>query len=114
MGIEYYVYIIKSKKEEEKEMLFLYNYNIIKEYFIFDGEFTHYFFNYLKKKINNMLYYSILKLKKSLFGEIFINNENKELMKEIKERNFLLDINLKDIFENSDIEYKEIELIRSL
>jgi len=116
MGIEYYAYIIKAKKKEEEEMLFLYNYEIIKKYFIFDGEFTHDFFKYLKKKINNMLYYAIQKLKKSSLEEFLkvVNDKKSDLMKEIKEKNFMLDINLKDIYENSDIESKEIELVRSL
>ena len=50
MRIEYYKYINRSKKEEQKEILFLYNYNIIKKYFIFDREFTHYFFLIASKK----------------------------------------------------------------
>ena len=55
-GIEKYAYIIKTKKEDGKEILFLYNYNIIKGYFIFDGEFRHYF---LKTQKNKIIYYII-------------------------------------------------------
>ena len=44
MGIEYNIYMTKSQKEEEKEILFLYNYNIIKIYFIFVWEFIALFF----------------------------------------------------------------------
>ena len=129
MGIEYYAYIIKSEKKEEEELLFLNNFNIIKNYFVFDGQFTKLFFMNLKKKINNMLYYSILKLtsndKKSINnlylmmneGEQELENEkekNIKLIEEIKKNNFLLDINLKDIFENLEFELKEYEVIRSL
>ena len=129
MGIEYYAYIIKSEKKEEEELLFLYNYNIIKNYFVFDGQFTKLFFMNLKKKINNMLYYSILKLtsndKKSINnlylmmneGEQELENEkekNIKLIEEIKKNNFLLDINLKDIFENLEFELKEYDIIRTL
>ena len=64
MGIEYYVYLIKSYgKNEEK---FLKNFNIVKNYFKdFKGQFNNHFFNDLKIKIDNMLYYSILKMRES-------------------------------------------------
>ena len=119
MGIEYYVYFIKSQKKEEEELLFLNNFNIIKKYFVFDGQFTKYFFNNLKKKINNMLYYSILKLTINNNRIRFIMNveekqKNVELIEKIRKSNFLLDINLKDIFDNLELELKEYEVIRSL
>ena len=88
MGIEYYAYIIKLKKIQEEELLFLYNFNIIKNHFVFDGQFTHYFFKNLQKKINNMLYYSILKL----------SNFNKnEFLEKTRKNNFLLDFDLKNL-----------------
>jgi hypothetical protein len=64
MGIEYYVYLIKSKAIENQEYKFLQNFNIIKNYFNnLEGQFNNFFFNDLRVKINNMLYYAILKMK---------------------------------------------------
>ena len=75
-----------------------------------------------------MLYYSILKLtsndKKSINNLYLMMNEgeqelekekekNIKLIEDIRKSNFLLDINLKDIFDNSEFE-KEYEVIRSL
>ena len=121
MGIEYYAYLLKNQdeKKREKESVFLKNYNIIKSYFIFDGKLTHLFFKDFKKKINNMLYYSILKLKKRNYYFLIDNseeeyiNKEKKIIKDIQESNFSNNnINLKDLDLNSEIEYKEIELIR--
>ena len=122
MGIEYYAYSIKSEKKEEEELLFLNNFNIIKNYFVFDGQFTKLFFMNLKKKINNMLYYSILKLKLatddeespflSCRGEQQEKEKDIKLIEDIRKSNFLLDINLKDIFDKFELE--EYEVIRSL
>ena len=59
-----------------------------------------------------MLYYSILKLK------LITNNKKQEkekdikLIEDIRKSNFLLDINLKDIFDKFELE--EYEVIRSL
>ena len=63
-----------------------------------------------------MLYYSIYKLNKSIFEVLSAEEKFKtnKLIKEIKQNNFLSNINLNDIFDNSEIESKEIELVRSL
>jgi hypothetical protein len=63
-----------------------------------------------------MLYYSIQKLNESIIEELSEEEKfkTKKLMKEIKQNNFLSNINLNDIFENSDFDFKEIELVRSL
>ena len=122
MGIEYYVYVIKSKNNEEEESQFLINYNIIKEYFSkIDGQLTHIFFKSLKKKIDNMLYYTILKLKSKTIYYYFsnLNNDEEEekekaIIEEIEKSNFSSEINLKDLYQNQQIELEEINLIRTL
>ena len=82
------------------------NYNVIKKYLSeFDGILTHIFFISLKKKIDNLLYYSLLKLQNDFSGEA--NNK----IEEIINSNFTSDIDLKKKFKNI---YKEIELIKSL
>ena len=122
MGIEYYVDVLKKKEEEkrEEESVFLKNYNIIKKYFIFDGKLTPLFFKDFIKKINNMLYYSILKLKKrrNYFltdnNEEYINKE-KKIIKEIQKNNFSSNnINLKNLYSDSIIEHEEIDLIKNI
>ena len=125
MGIEYYVYNIKSKNNEEKEYKFLMNYNIIKNYFSkIDGQLTHIFFKSLKRKIDNMLCYTILKLKsKKMFqycATLYENYKNeseekeKKIIESIEKSNFSSDINLKDFYQNTQIELEEISLIRTL
>ena len=64
MGIEYYVYLIKSNGNYEEK--FIKHFNIVKNYFKdFKGQFNNHFFNDLKRKIDNMLYYCILKMRES-------------------------------------------------
>ena len=68
MGIEYMEYVIKNNEKNGKmqrdERKFMKNIFVIKKYFTKVGEsFNHYFFEDLKRKIDNLLYYTILKLK---------------------------------------------------
>ena len=71
MGIEYYKNAeLENEIKEENDTKFIMNYNVIKKYLSeFDGKLTHIFFISLKKKINNLLYYSLLKLQNDYSGE---------------------------------------------
>ena len=120
MGIEYYAFHIKSNNSEKIENQFLRNYNIIKNYFSkLDGQLTHYFFKDLKKKVDNMLYYSLLKLprKYSFLSSLYENKiveKNEKILKEIEKSNFTSDIDLKDLYNNSMIELEAINITRTL
>ena len=100
MGIEYMEYLIKKTEKEEERVMprderkFMKNIFIIKKYFTKIGEsFNYYFFKDLKLKIDNLLYYTILKLK----PEILINSEN--VIDEIVNTNFTKkDLDLKNLF----------------
>ena len=130
MGIEYYVYIIKGN--EKKEEKFLKNFNIIKDYFHdFKGQFNNYFFNDLKTKIDNMLYYCILKMRESKdnnrnininninilnqnLNNNFIQRNNQKTPEEILKGNFSLKLNLKDLYKNDNIDIQSLDLLRTL
>ena len=75
MGIEYYVNLIKNNgKSEEK---FLKNFGVVKNYFKdFKGQFNNHFFNDLKTKIDNMLYYCILKMRETNNNFNYNRNNN--------------------------------------
>ena len=98
MAIEYMKYeIIKSENEMTKdERKFMKNFFVIKNYFEKIGDsFTYYFFKDLKIKIDNMLYYTILKLKPN------ISNSSKEIITKIISTNFTsTDLNLKSLYKN--------------
>ena len=129
MGIEYYVYLIKSYgKNKEK---FLKNFNIVKNYFKdFKGQFNNHFFNDLKIKIDNMLYYSILKMRESNNNlnynniNIFIpnlnnnniqhNDDNLKTSEEIVKGNFSIELDLKDLYKNAKIDFESLNLLRTL
>ena len=142
MGIEYYVYLIKNNgKNEEK---FLKNFQIIKNYFKdFKGHFNNHFFNDLKTKIDNMLYYCILKMRESSnnlnynrniniynnqIGRIvhhnnmyyqnlnnnFMNDINLKTTEEILKGNFSIKLDLKDLYKNAKIDYESLNLLRTL
>ena len=123
MGIEYFVYITHEMGREEEEKTFLNNFNVIKNYFKdFKIPFNNFFFKALKKKIDNMLYYAIIVLnindllsKANNYFDFFTEfKDTKEVSpNEIKESNFSLDLNLKDLY-NREIEQKALELIRTL
>ena len=132
MGIEYYVYKIKNECNENKEYQFLINFNIVKTYFKdFQGQFNNYFFNDLRTKIDNMLYYSILKLSgykpnknNGVFNNLFgvnsrfnrINNNDSKLKtdEEIKKGNFSIELDLKDLYKKNKINIETLNLLRTL
>ena len=72
MAIEYMNYEIKKKENLFNDMTrderkFMKNFFVIKDYFTKLGlSLTYYFFNDLKLKIDNMLFYTILKLKPNI------------------------------------------------
>jgi len=101
MAIEYMKYEIKKKESVNNDILrderkFMRNFFVIKDYFSKIGEsFTYYFFNDLKTKIDNMLYYTILKLKPD------ISDSSEELIDNIVNSNFTKkDLDLKDLYKN--------------
>ena len=111
IGIEYYVYIIKQSKINEKvEFKFLQNFNIIKKYFESSKiQFNKYFFNELKRKIDNMLYYSILKMKKPEKNIGFFRHPVEKITTEdINNSYFSLYFDLKIIYKNINFETKII------
>ena len=104
MGIEYYNYLInKLKKLEEADFDFLKNFNEIKQYFEPKTiQFNQFFFKELKLKIDNMLYYSILRLKKddekdSGFFKGFFSSK-KITTQDIAKSYFSLDLSLRDLY----------------
>ena len=106
MGIEYYVYLIKKKnKINEGDFDFLKNFNEIKEYFKTQTiQFNQYFFDELKRKIDNMLHYSIIKMKNEdedkdnngFFSSFF--NSNKIKSKDVLKSYFSLNLSLKFLY----------------
>ena len=126
MGIEYYIYYIKSKFIEKNENLFLQNFNVIKTYFNnFEGQYNNFFFEDLKIKIDNMLYYSIIKLDtrknnnnfyqyQNMFDIYSNNNNNKKTPEEIIKGNFSIKLNLKDLYKNTNLDFQTLNLLRTL
>ena len=126
MGIEYYIYYIKSKFIEKNENLFLQNFNVIKTYFNnFEGQYNNFFFEDLKIKIDNMLYYSIIKLDtrknsnniyqfQNMFDIYSNNNNNKKTPEEIIKGNFSIKLNLKDLYKNTNLDFQALNLLRTL
>ena len=123
MGIEYYAYhIYRHENIDKNDSLFLKNYHVIKTYFEnFEGKFNNYFFDDLKKKIDNMLYYTILKLtppKNNLFQKYNLyalqNIKKEKTPEEIIKGNFSIELDLKDLYKNEIIDYKTINLLRTL
>ena len=123
MGIEYYVYhIYRHQNIDKNDSLFLQNYHVIKTYFEnFEGKFNNYFFDDLKKKIDNMLYYTILKLnppkntpyqQNKLFD--LLNKKKEKTPEEIIKANFSIELDLKDLYKNEVIDYQAIDLLRTL
>ena len=101
MAIEYMNYIIKKKEKQgqdisKDEIIFMKNFYVIKDYFNdIENSFTYYFFRDLKIKIDNMLYYTILKLNPTIV------NSNINCINEIIKSNFSKeDINLKNLYNN--------------
>ena len=109
MGIEYYVYLIKKKnKINEGDFDFLKNFNEIKEYFKTQTiQFNQYFFEELKRKIDNMLHYSIIKMKNEdednngFFSSLF--NSNKIKSKDVIKSYFSLDLKIKNLYPHASL-----------
>ena len=134
MGIEYYVHKIQSSDNKNKEYQFLINFNVVKTYFKdFEGQFNNFFFNDLRTKIDNMLYYAILKLSgnnqnqnrnqyvyNNLFGvnrnynRYNNNNENTKTPEEIINGNFSIKLELKDLYKEAKIDLETLNLLRTL
>ena len=114
MGIEYYAYLIKNKyKMEDIDFDFLKNFNELKNYFNASTiQFDQYFFKELKRKIDNMLYYAILRIKNvdeeniGFFEYLF--GSKKITSKDIAKSYFSLDLKLKDLYDNDYSETKNI------
>lgn len=125
IGIEYYFYYIKNSINKKIEFPFLQNYHVIKTYFAnFEGNFNNFFFDDLKTKIDNMLYYAIIKLnpnkyKPSQYYNLYnmVNNINQNTAKtpdEIIKGNFSIKLDLKDLYKNNELDIQAINLLRTL
>ena len=115
LGIEYYFYFIKIKKIEYKEKKFLENFDIVKNYFKnFEEQFNNDFFNDLRRKIDNMLYYSILNLMIDSKNDINQITNNYIYPEDIEESNFSLDIDLKKLYKTNYIDREVLTLLNSL
>ena len=115
MGVEYYCYFIKIKKIEYKEKKFLENFEIVKEYFKnFEEQFNNDFFNDLRRKVDNMLYYSILNLMIDSKNDITQITNNYIFPEDIEKSNFSLDIDLKKIYKTNYIDREVLTLLNSL
>ena len=125
IGIEYYVYHIKKTYNKKNEELFLRNYYVIKSYFEnFEGNFNNFFFVDLKTKIDNMLYYAIIKLNpnkygisqnSNLYGMVRnIYSDTKKTPEEIIKGNFSMQLDLKDLFKTTQFDLEAINLLRTL
>ena len=105
MGVEYYIHLIRTgQKSEIEELDFIKNFNEIKRYFqLFSIQFNQYFFNDLKRKIDNMLHYTILNITKkegnSYFYDIFC--PRKKTPKDISKHYFSKNINLKSLYSHA-------------
>ena len=98
MAIEYMKYIINKKNNNmsEDEKKFMRNFFVIKDYFSkFGDSFTYYFFNDLKIKIDNLLFYTILKLKPDIL------DSSEELMIDIVDSDFIKpNLELKSLYKD--------------
>ena len=97
--IEYYMSLIESEESNKRDNKFKINFFIVKDYFSnFEEEFNIYFFTDLKKKIDNMFYYSIIKLKEKykMNNHLAINKKiSKKIIIEISKSNFSSDVKKK-------------------
>ena len=120
MGIEYYVYLLKNKdKYERADFDFLKNFNEVKNYFnASTSQFNEFFFMELKRKIDNMLYYVILKIKneeensKGFFGSLF--NLNIITTKDIAKSYYSLNLRLRNLYENPPSDFEKKYIYKSL
>ena len=119
MGIEYYVYLIqKNKTINENDFDFLKNFNIVKKYFSPSTiQFNQYFFDELKRKIDNMLHYSIIKIKNEdekdgFFANLFYSPKIKT--KDISKSYFSLDLKLKNLYPHASSLLNDKIIFKSL
>ena len=104
IAIEYMNYEINKKEKSgqdisKDESLFIHNFFVIKDYFSQNSEiFTHFFFNQLKIKVDNMLYYTLLKLNPKIM------NSEKEGFNPIINSNFSnKDLKLLNLYKSYNI-----------
>ena len=103
MGIEYYIFLIyKDKKMKMIELDFIKNYKEVKKLFEMPAiQFNEYFFNELKRKIDNMIHYTILRIKKqenSGFNIFSIFGSKPIIPQDIDKSYFSLNLNLKQLY----------------
>ena len=111
-------FIFKAEKDHFLYPL-LFNFNIIKKYFqLSQINFNEYFFSELKRKIDNMLHYTILRIKKqennfasSLFS---IFNSKQISAEDIADYYFSLDLNLVKLYPNSPKDFDKKIIFKSL
>jgi len=114
MGIEYYIHLIKtSQKSKMIELDFIKNFNEIKRYFQLSYiQFNQYFFYDLKRKIDNMLHYTILNISKKEKSGIF--SIKMKLHQDISKYYFSEDINLKYLYPDTLVEFDKKIIFKSL
>ena len=103
MGIEFYVNLIqKNKTISENDFHFLKNFNVVKEYFSPSTiQFNQYFFDELNRKLDNMLHYSIIRIKNEdekdgFFATLFGSPKIKTI--DIAKSYFSLDLKLNHLY----------------
>ena len=114
MGIEYYIYLVNKQEIIGKiDCDFIKNFNEIKQYFEQKTiQFNQFFFEQLKIKIDNLLYYSILRIKNDeenkfgFFNGIF--SSKKITTKDIANSYFSLNLSLRDLYLNNLDDNKKI------
>ena len=121
IGIEYYVYLLKSHNINisSSDFDFLKNFNEVKNYFEQETiQFNQYFFNEFRRKIDNMLYYAILRIrnddKKSegFFGNLFGSKKITSI--DIAKSYFSLDLKLRDLYPTCPSYFEQKYVFKSL
>ena len=117
--IEYFFYLIKNQKMYKLiEFEFIKNFNVVKNYFeTFEIQFNQHFFNDLKRKIDNMLHYSIIVLtkEKEEKNPLFSFFRTKKITsKDIINSYFSLDLNLKVLYPKTPLESEKKIIFKSL
>ena len=107
MGIEYYAFQLNQQtKLERNDFDFLKNFNEVKQYFEPKTiQFNRYFFKELKRKIDNMIYYVVLRIvdddeNNSGFLPGFFSSK-KITTNDIAKSYFSLDLTLRDLYLSS-------------
>jgi len=117
MGLEYYIYLIKTgQKLEKRELDYIINFNEVKKYFQLSSiQFNQYFFYDLKRKIDNMLHYVILnifQIKENDFFSFFCIKEKPP--QEIDDNYFSEDINLQYLHPDTLVKFDKRIIFKSL